>query len=56
MKGLMKINGKEAEAGAIAGAAAGGAAGAMNIPLLEGVAIACVVGVIVGTVTCLIWK
>ena len=52
----MKINGKEVVAGAVAGAAAGGTAGAMDIPLLEGVAIACVVGVIVGTVTCLIWK
>jgi len=52
----MKINKKVAVVGGITGAIAGGIGGATNFPMVERVAIACVVGVIVGILMRLFWK
>jgi len=49
-------NKKVAVIGGIAGATAGGIPRAINFPMVKRAAVACVVGVIVGIVICLIWK
>ena len=58
---MKKINRKEVVRGAVIGAIAGGivggvVSGAANLPFLGKIAVACVVGVIVGVMGRLIWR